>query len=73
MDIGVLKLVLFDVVLAHLELIRVFLEEGVLVVSEFRILYEFTNRIKDFQVFGVLHDRLCLYKKYFVGRILCPL
>ena len=55
MDVGVLKLVLFDIVL---ELHCILIKESVLVVSELGILNQGTNRFEDLQVFaGRFHDR----------------
>jgi len=49
MDVGVLKLVLFDIVL---KLLCILIKESVLVVSKLWILNQGANRIEDLQVFA---------------------
>ena len=59
MDIGVLKLVLFDIVF---KLLCILLIESVLVLSKLGILNQGANRIEDFQVFaGRLHMFYLIY------------
>ena len=55
MDVGMLKLVLFDVVL---ELLGILLIESVLALSKLWILHHSAYRIEDLQVFaGSFHDQ----------------